>query len=137
MAYWRLFVPSCLGNVPAAALADARPRAAGAPNSAGESVGARRVCPRAGHYHRSRPSGRRPKLAVSECLGQLKGASSHAVNRWAAPFRWQEGYGALTLCDEILPTVIAYVRNQKQHHHQGTIDMRFERNTHDDQRCAL
>jgi hypothetical protein len=33
--------------------------------------------------------------------------------------------------------VIAYVRNQKQQHRQGTIDMRFERNTHDDQRCAL
>jgi hypothetical protein len=49
-----------------------------------------------------------------------------AVNRHAAPFRWQEGYGALTLCDEILPTVIAYVRNQKQHHDHGALDMRFE-----------
>lgn len=73
-----------------------------------------------------------PKLAVSECIGQLKGASSHAVNCHAAPFRWQEGYGALTLCDEILPTVIAYVRNQKQHHDHGTLDMRFERDTDDD-----
>jgi putative transposase len=73
-----------------------------------------------------------PKLAVSECLGQLKGASSHAVKRRAAPFRWQEGYGALTLCDEILPTVIAYVRNQKQHHAGATLNIRFERATHDD-----
>ena len=73
-----------------------------------------------------------PKLAVSECLGQLKGASSHAVNRTAAPFRWQEGYGALTLSDEILPTVMAYVRTQKQHHLDGTLDLRFERDTHDD-----
>jgi putative transposase len=73
-----------------------------------------------------------PKLAVSECLGQLKGASSHAANRHAAPFRWQEGYGALTLCDEILPAVIAYVRDQKRHHDDGTFDMRFERDTHED-----
>ncbi len=68
-----------------------------------------------------------PKLAVSECLRQLKGASSHALNRHDAPFRWQEGYGALTLCDEILPTVIAYVRNQKRQHHDGSVDVCFER----------
>ncbi|HVO28205.1 MAG TPA: IS200/IS605 family transposase [Candidatus Margulisiibacteriota bacterium] len=30
-----------------------------------------------------------PKLAVSECLRQLKGASSHALNHQNGPFRWQ------------------------------------------------
>jgi putative transposase len=70
-----------------------------------------------------------PKLAVSECLRQLKGASSHALNHHDGPFRWQEGYGAVSLCDEILPKVIAYVRNQKRHHREGSVDVRFERDT--------
>ena len=70
-----------------------------------------------------------PTLAVSECVGQLKGASSHALNHHAPPFRWQEGYGAVTLCDEILGTVIAYVRNQKRHHRVGSVEDRLERDT--------
>jgi putative transposase len=70
-----------------------------------------------------------PKLAVSECVRQLKGASSHTLNHHAAPFRWQEGYGALTVCDEILAIVISYVRHQQRHHREGSLDPRFERRT--------
>lgn len=67
-----------------------------------------------------------PKLAVSECIRQIKGASSHAANRPAHPFRWREGYGALTLSADVLPIVIAYVRNQKRHHAMGTANPFYE-----------
>ncbi|HVM96403.1 MAG TPA: transposase, partial [Candidatus Acidoferrales bacterium] len=68
-----------------------------------------------------------PKVAVSECVRQLKGSSSHALNDPIAPFRWQEGYGALTVSDEILATVVAYVHDQKQHHAEGSLNAHFER----------
>lgn len=62
-----------------------------------------------------------PVRSVAECVKRIKGASSRAMNvREAANlFRWQEGYGALTIGARSLPTVIAYVRNQKQHHREA------------------
>ena len=69
-----------------------------------------------------------PKLAVSECVRQFKGASSHALHRRgpATLFRWQEGYGALTIGDEIFPKVVAYVLAQKQHHRSNTTRAVYE-----------
>ena len=46
-----------------------------------------------------------------------------------------EGYGVLTLCGEILPTAIADVGNQTQHHDHGALDLRFEHDTHDEARA--
>ncbi|MBI3785188.1 MAG: IS200/IS605 family transposase [Deltaproteobacteria bacterium] len=60
-----------------------------------------------------------PKLAVAECVGQLKGASSHTANEWlgaASTFRWDTGYGALSFGERSLASVIAYVRHQREHH---------------------
>jgi len=73
-----------------------------------------------------------PTLTVSECVRQLKGGSSHALNRRTPPFRWQEGYGAITLCEEIMATVVAYVLNQKRHHREGSVRACFERFTETD-----
>jgi len=70
-----------------------------------------------------------PKLAVAECVGQLKGASSHTANDSSgitAAFRWQSGYGVLSLGERSLPTVIAYVRNQRAHHTNGSLMPLYE-----------
>jgi putative transposase len=64
-----------------------------------------------------------PALSVAACVKQLKGASLRAVNLQGNPasaFRWQEGYGALSLGERSLETVIAYVRNQPRHHRDQT-----------------
>lgn len=62
-----------------------------------------------------------PGLTVAACVKHLKGASSRAMNiRAGAGFRWQEGYGALSLGERSLSTVVAYVRNQPRHHHEQT-----------------
>ena len=64
-----------------------------------------------------------PVLSMAACVKHFKGASSRAVNvRTGAGqvFRWQEGYGALTLGEQSLATVIAYVRDQPRHHGEGT-----------------
>lgn len=71
-----------------------------------------------------------PKLAVAEGVRQLKGASSHYVNHeedGEQEFAWQEGYGVLTLGERSMPDVVAYVKNQRQHHHAGTTNSVLER----------
>ena len=75
-----------------------------------------------------------PRLAVADCVGKLKGASSHRVNQETARrvFRWQAGYGALSLGGRSLPTVIAYVRNQRQHHAGGRPIAIYERSTEEE-----
>jgi putative transposase len=68
-----------------------------------------------------------PTRAVAEIVKQMKGASSRAVHLSAgADFRWQEGYGALTLGGASLARVIEYVRRQKEHHSSGTITAVYE-----------
>jgi len=71
-----------------------------------------------------------PTRCVAEIVKQLKGASSRAVHLSAstgAGFRWQEGYGALTLDGASLARVIEYVRRQKEHHTNGTIIAVYEK----------
>jgi putative transposase len=76
-----------------------------------------------------------PKLAVADCLRHLKGASSRAVNQMLqsrSAFKWQEGYGAISVGERSLPTVIAYVTKQKEHHRAGTLVAEYERATEED-----
>ena len=76
-----------------------------------------------------------PKISISECLRHLKGASSHAVNQMPGShhdFKWQEGYGALSIGERSLPTVIAYVNNQKDHHRADRVIAIYERMAEED-----
>lgn len=60
---------------------------------------------------------------VATLVKELKGASSHLVNREVAPaagFRWQGGYGAFTLARRDVPLVRRYVAEQKRHHAAST-----------------
>jgi putative transposase len=71
-----------------------------------------------------------PRISIAECVKHLKGTSSHAINHSpdnCEQFKWQEGYGALSLGDQLLSTVVAYVLNQKQHHQDRSIVSLFER----------
>ncbi|MCU0482160.1 MAG: IS200/IS605 family transposase [Anaerolineae bacterium] len=64
-----------------------------------------------------------PSIAVADVVSQLKGSSSYEVNHSfpsAEAFHWQTSYGALTLGEKALPFLVDYIRNQKQHHQQGT-----------------
>jgi putative transposase len=72
-----------------------------------------------------------PTILISELIGQLKGASAHEINQKTGRRRkvleWQTGYGVVSFGTKDLEWVKAYVRNQKQHHGQGTIQDRLER----------
>jgi putative transposase len=62
-----------------------------------------------------------PSVAVSTCIGQIKGSSSHLAARLpshttGAPFAWQAEYGVVSVSEAQLPAVLRYV-HQQQHHH--------------------
>jgi putative transposase len=81
-----------------------------------------------------------PKIPIAECVRQLKGASSHAVNMVpgaSSPFRWQDGYGALSIGERSLASVVAYAANQKDHHQQRTTIAIYERYTEEDDGVAV
>lgn len=72
-----------------------------------------------------------PTVLISELIGTLKGYSSHEVNRRVGlhqkVLQWQTGYGVVSFGTRDLPWVIAYIRNQKEHHASGKTYERLER----------
>jgi putative transposase len=78
-----------------------------------------------------------PTTTPSEFVGQLKGYSSHEVNRRLGLGRklleWQTGYGVVSFGTKDMPWVVGYVRNQKQHHASGEVFDRLETITHRDE----
>jgi putative transposase len=74
-----------------------------------------------------------PTMPISDLIGELKGASSHEVNKKIGGRRkvleWQTGYGVVSFGTQNLPWVKSYIRRQKQHHAKGTIEERLERIT--------
>ena len=71
-----------------------------------------------------------PKLAVADCVRHLKGASAYAINHMDGSdgqFKWQTGYGALSVGERSLEIVMEYAARQKEHHKQGTTIDIYER----------
>jgi putative transposase len=71
-----------------------------------------------------------PKCSLAECVKHLKGASAFAINHMDGSdgqFKWQEGYGALTIGERSLNNVMAYVARQKEHHKEKSENTIFER----------
>jgi putative transposase len=71
-----------------------------------------------------------PRMAVAECVRQIKGASAYAINQMPGcdgNFKWQSGYGALSIDESSLPTVIAYAKNQKEHHRMNQFTPLYEK----------
>ena len=69
-----------------------------------------------------------PKLAVATLIGQLKGASSHHVNKsyTRGSFMWQTEYGVFSFSEKSLPAIIYYVNHQKKHHADNRLDTELE-----------
>jgi putative transposase len=70
-----------------------------------------------------------PKLAVSDCVRHLKGASAYTLNQLQGSetkFKWQEGFGALSVSEPLLKSVIAYANRQKEHHRERSIRPVYE-----------
>jgi len=71
-----------------------------------------------------------PKLAVADCVRHLKGASAFAINHMDGSdgkFKWQAGYGALTVSDRSLEAVMEYAAKQKEHHCENKLIAVYEK----------
>lgn len=71
-----------------------------------------------------------PTLTISECVGRLKGGSSHEINHHNPTkdrlLQWQTGYGVVSFGTKDLDWVKRYVRNQKDHDAGGRTHQRLE-----------
>jgi putative transposase len=69
-------------------------------------------------------------ISLAEMAKYLKGASSHPINNEMRPpdkFQWQGAYYANSVSKSELDTVCAYIRNQKRHHSENTVEPDWER----------
>lgn len=58
-------------------------------------------------------------ITQSEWVKELKRASTLWIREqrsYLSAFHWQAGYGDFSVCESILDEVIAYIRNQEEHH---------------------
>jgi REP element-mobilizing transposase RayT len=64
-------------------------------------------------------------LSPAKLMQQVKGVSSRFASEHLLPtgelFVWQEGYGTFSFSRSHRDRVIAYIRNQKQHHASGEV----------------
>lgn len=70
-----------------------------------------------------------PTLALSHLLKQLKGNSSRMANAELienGEFKWRGSYAALTISRWDVSKVVAYVKNQEEHHAIGSVKRQFE-----------
>jgi REP element-mobilizing transposase RayT len=68
-------------------------------------------------------------LSIEECIKLLKGASSYYINKQSvinAKFLWGKGYGAFSVSPSQLDKVIAYIKNQEEHHKVKSFTEEFE-----------
>ena len=68
-----------------------------------------------------------PALSVAEALRVIKSNSSLGVHdtRRRAAFAWQTGYGAFSVSQSNVPSVVKYIRNQEQHHRKVSFQEEF------------
>lgn len=61
-------------------------------------------------------------VAVATLAKGMKGSSSHlATHALSQEFKWQGGYGALTVSLSHVRRVCGYIERQREHHAQGKI----------------
>jgi REP element-mobilizing transposase RayT len=64
-----------------------------------------------------------PTLTVSKVIQGIKGGSSKWIKETfptMRQFAWQDGYGAFAVSKSLLPELVAYVENQREHHRKKT-----------------
>jgi len=69
-----------------------------------------------------------PTIAPFQIAQYLKGDSSKWIHQeffGLRGFSWQDGYGAFTVSKSNIPTVIAYIKNQRAHHRGKTFQEEY------------
>ena len=66
-------------------------------------------------------------IAIAKAMQLIKGGSSKWMGETFphVPFEWQEGYGAFSVSVSSTADTIAYIDNQREHHHRTTFREEF------------
>ncbi len=69
-----------------------------------------------------------PFVLISDLVQELKGSSSHEINRRSGhkALEWQRGYGVVSFGRKNLPWIVGYIRRQREHHAAGRVYSRLE-----------
>jgi len=70
-----------------------------------------------------------PVISVSKLIKEVKGYSSYAMGNLVnpgSPFKWQGGYGALSVSPGAVSRISKYIKDQKMHHQDETIILKWE-----------
>jgi putative transposase len=65
-----------------------------------------------------------PTISIADLVKRLKGSSAHLATHQLIPsefFRWQAGYGAVSVSPRHLDQVSAYIANQREHHDKDSL----------------
>jgi putative transposase len=71
-------------------------------------------------------------ISVAELVKRLKGSSAHLATHQLVPdefFRWQAGYGAVSVSPRHLDQISAYIANQREHHSKDSLISSLELDT--------
>ena len=64
-------------------------------------------------------------LSASQAAKHLKGDSSlwiHREFKGLRHFAWQDGYAAFSVSKSVVPDVVDYIRNQREHHKKQSFE---------------
>ena len=68
------------------------------------------------------------KIALAKLVEEVKSHSSKWIktnSKEYANFYWQDGYGAFSVRPDEVDRVVAYIANQKEHHHRTTFQNEY------------
>jgi REP element-mobilizing transposase RayT len=66
--------------------------------------------------------------SASQVAKYLKGDSSHWIHGefpGLRSFAWQDGYGVFSVSKSLIPTVVDYIKRQREHHKRQTFEEEF------------
>ena len=66
-----------------------------------------------------------PTLPLAKAVATIKSNSSRWATEGGHRLLWQQGYGAFSVSASAVPTVVQYIRNQKEHHTRMSFDTEF------------
>ena len=70
-----------------------------------------------------------PSVSVSTIVKEVKGFSSFIIANKIQPeslFRWQSGYGVISISPQGISRISEYITDQKEHHREGTMKSNWE-----------
>ena len=68
-------------------------------------------------------------ISVADLVQRLKGSSAHLATHQLVPdqfFKWQAGYGAVTVSPRHLDQVSKYIADQREHHANNSLNASLE-----------